>query len=524
MPARLVSFVLTGLLAAAAVHAAPPPLRFTVEEFQVEGANPLDRDQSRKALAPFLGEHEGLEGLKAAADALEAKLRAAGFGFHRVVLPPQTLQEGVVRLTVVEFEVGAVAIEKNRHFNEANVRRALPVLVEGEPPNIRRLSRALRFANRHPSRQLSVSFLEGEDQRTVEARVRVDDRPPGSFFSVLQNTGTEQTGEYRLSVGYQYSNLFNRDHGLSLIYTVAPDESDAVTQAALSYRVPFYSHPGALSFSYTDSNVDSGVVQEFFTVSGEGTVADLRYEYSLPDLGRYRHTVSAGYADKLFENQVTFEGEPVDGGGRVRTNPFSLGYGGRYGTLNHTVAFEVTALSNQPRGSHSEPEDYAAAGLGADPDWSAVRYLFNYDWRFTGQWLLRVKHSGQIAGEPLVPGEQFGLGGMYSVRGYEERSVLGDNGRQTSLEVWTPDFGPGAMNALIFYDTGRAEFEPAEVAGEAVDATGPREPAGAGLGLRWVWKERLSVRLDAAKALETVDGTDTEKGDTRTHLSVFYRF
>lgn len=515
----LIALVILAAPAPAAYAAEPAEPRFTVTGFQITGDNPLSEKAALAVVEPYLGEHAGLEGLQSAADALESRLRRAGFSFHRVVLPPQTLQDGAVRLEVIEFPVGRIEIENNQYFDRANILNSLPPLSEGQSANVRRLSRSMRLANKHPAKNLEIGFRESREEQAVDARIAVEDRSPSSFFTVLQNSGTEETGDYRLSLGYQYSNLFNRDHQVSAVYTTSPDETDAVAQSGLNYRMPFYGHAGALSFSYTDSDIDSAIIDTagtgdggaLFQIKGKGTVANLRYEYMFLDIGRYRHEAYAGYADKLFDNELTFDQDQViqEASGKVRSNPFSAGYNGRHVGLNQVIGFGLEWVSNQPRGSYSDEQAYGAA---ADPDWSALRYSLRYDRRFAGEWLFRFRHNGQQAGETLIQGEKFGLGGAHSVRGYEERAILGDNGWQTSLEAWTPPFA-GGVNALVFYDFGFAETE-----GTAIE----HEPAGAGLGLRWNWAQQLSLRLDAAGALETVN--DTEKGDSTFHLSVFYRF
>jgi len=51
----------------------------------------------------------------------------------------------------------------------------------------------------------------------------------------------------------------------------------------------------------------------------------------------------------------------------------------------------------------------------------------------------------------LISGEQFGLGGADSVRGFEEREISGDDGIQLNLETHSPSFGPG-LRPLAFAD------------------------------------------------------------------------
>lgn len=500
---------------AAAVEPPAPP-RFEVTAFALSGELPIDEAAAQRVLAPFRGEHQGLAGLAAAAEALEAALREAGYGLHRVILPPQTLEGGVVRLEVVPFAVDRIDIEGNRHFDRANVLHALPSLEVGTSPNLRRLSRELRLANRHPSRHLRLGFAEGEGARSLRARVQVQDRRPASAFAVVQNSGSEQTGEYRLTLGAQYSNLFDLDHQLTVFYTTAPDERDAVQQVGLSYRLPLYALGGTLTLAASDSDVDAVLLDgetpdlPLFETRGKGRFTTLFYEHELLGTDRYRHAWFTGWADKLFDNRFLFLGEeePAAGTGKVRSNPFSLGYRGSVLGERAALSFELEAVRNLPRGSHS---DEAAYGEGADPEWRAWRYRFDADWRALGRSLLRWRLEGQRSGQLLIEGEKFGLGGLSGVRGYAERMALGDDGWQTSLEWWSPPWRD-SVNVLLFYDFGRVENEGAE----------PVDLAGAGLGLRWRWRDAASLRLDFARAAEPFD--DIEAGDTRAHFSFYYRF
>lgn len=519
----IISFFLLafpGLLITAEAAEAPAEISFTVTGFQVTGDNPLSAKATEAVLEPYTGRHAGLEGLQAASDALQSELGARGYSFHRVVLPPQTLKDGVVKLEVVEFKLGEVNVENNRYFDDRNVLASLPGLEKGRAPNVKNLSRALRLANAHPAKQLRIAFNESEKAQAIDATVQVEDRNPSSFFTVLQNTGTEETGDWRLSLGYQYSNLFNRDHSVSLVYTTSPDDTSAVSQVGLNYVIPFYRVAGTLSFVYSDSNVESGIVQNFFQVSGAGTVAGVHYLHTFHDHGIYQHEAEIGYEDKLFENDLTFNGQPLAGIVDVRTNPVSLTYRGRLVGVQNIFGFELTGVSNQPGGSDSDEAAYAANRAGADPKWSAVRYAFEYSHRFESNWAVSLRYKGQSAGEPLVPGEQFGLGGAQSIRGFEERELLADKGWQTNLEVFAPPLGNSGISLLAFYDLGHLENE--DDTALSADQSTEVDPASAGLGLRWLWRDRMSISADAASVLEGAG--NTEDGDTALHFSLFYRF
>ena len=55
----------------------------------------------------------------------------------------------------------------------------------------------------------------------MDAEVVADQRPY-RFSLSLDNTGTPQTGNYRVGAGFQYANLFNRDHVLNVQYVTSP--------------------------------------------------------------------------------------------------------------------------------------------------------------------------------------------------------------------------------------------------------------------------------------------------------------
>ena len=63
----------------------------------------------------------------------------------------------------------------------------------------------------------------------------------------------------------------------------------------------------------------------------------------------------------------------------------------------------------------------------------------------TVQW----RHTGEAySPDLLISGEQFGLGGAHSIRGFEERELSADKGIQASLEIYALPLA-GAQHAII---------------------------------------------------------------------------
>lgn len=70
--------------------------------------------------------------------------------------------------------------------------------------------------------------------------------------------------------------------------------------------------------------------------------------------------------------------------------------------------------------------------------WVTLQPSFGFDINEPKQWVLSTHANAQWANEPLVSTEQFGVGGINSVRGYHEGEVFGDRGWQVLLEQKTP--------------------------------------------------------------------------------------
>jgi hemolysin activation/secretion protein len=70
--------------------------------------------------------------------------------------------------------------------------------------------------------------------------------------------------------------------------------------------------------------------------------------------------------------------------------------------------------------------------------WVVLRPAISQQFALVSNWVATVRADGQWASEPLISNEQFGAGGVNSVRGYHEGEVFGDSGWHISLEQQTP--------------------------------------------------------------------------------------
>ncbi len=493
--------------------------RFAIERFEVSGNTLLPADDVQRALLPFAGEKRDFGDVQGAIEALEAAFRDAGYTTVSVLLPEQALERGTIQLRVIEGRVRSIEIEGNELRDEDNVRASLPTLKVGEVPRVTDVSASLRVANENPSRKLNLQLAAGDTEADLVAKVQVQDEKPWLAGLTLDNTGTPQTGRRRLGFTYQHSNLWNRDHVLTLQHQTSPEKPRDVKVYAAIYRLPLYGLGDALDFYATRSNVNAGTIAAGaidLAITGRGSVFGGRYTLNLKRRGDYEHSLAFGLERKHFDNSIL--AGAVQLGNELVVRPFSLLYSGRLAQADGENSLSLGLVRNLAGGGKAAQVDFDRVRSGSDKDYVLAKAAATMSRAFAGDWQWRVAASAQWAHRPLVPGEQFGIGGAASVRGFLEREVSGDRGHQASFELYTPEWCDaaglaGQCRALLFYDVGaaaRLKALPGEKKREGV--------ASAGAGLRWSLGRQAAVQVDYARVLQS--GASQDRGDWMLHARI----
>ncbi|WP_293933932.1 ShlB/FhaC/HecB family hemolysin secretion/activation protein [Iodobacter sp.] len=487
---------------------------FNVTTFDIKGDNPLSIEASRQILQPWLGDKRSLADLQQAASALESVLREQGHGFLRVTLPPQEASN-TITLEVLSFKIGKVLIKNTEFFDAENQRNSLPSLQEGNSPNIQAMATQLAIANENPDKQTTVTFKEGDSDH-VDATIDSQQQKPWSVFASGNNSGADDNGRLRLSLGVQYANLFNADHVATFSYSTAPSQPDNVGQYGLFYRLPLYNLNSSLAAYYAQSKVDSGSLGEGLVITGKGESGGLRYSYYLPPVGQYRGQIEVAIDDKIFH------GSDLSGVGQlspdVRSRPLTLGYSGRWRNEETEISFSLDYAHNLASGYANDDEAYASNRSDAHRNWQAWHGKAEGLYRFTGDWQANLKFNAQFANEPLISGEQFALGGSNSLRGVSDRSATGDSGIQSSFEISTPKIYDG-LRLLSFIDAGIIHrYSP--------DATASSKEtlASIGLGLRWQVMDWGFISADWGYIIDGSSSPKIEQGESFGHFGFYMKY
>lgn len=516
-------FIIADSFASEAQH--PDIPRFDITNYNVEGDRMLGLEKIKAILAPFIGKDKDFGTVQEALDALEGAYHKMGYTTIQVMLPEQELELGVIRLVVIETRIGSIKIEGNKYFSESNIRRSIPLLQTGVIPNMHKISSSLKTANENPVKKVGMQLESSDRDNEVNAVLKVMDEKPWKVSLMGDNTGNQSTGVWRSGVVLQHANLWDRDNVLSLQYMTSPEKADKVHILGFGYHIPLYSLRDSISLYAGYSDVDSGTIYAGtadIKVSGRGLSFGGKYNQNLARIGFYDHKLSYGADYRKYQSNTTILGTiPMDT--NVVVHPVNIAYAGTFQMGGSEAAFNLSLIRNIPGGSEGNSEAFRKVRGNASANYTIFRYGANFRHLLPMDLIMRLVVNGQFTNDPLVPGEQFGLGGANSVRGFQEREVSDDIGNSGSIELYSPDFlslmkiEGGQLRLLMFYDTGQVSKVnplPGEESYSVISS--------AGMGLRLTWGKNFSLLTDYGYATELKGSRGVR--NNRFHVAAVFAF
>lgn len=496
---------------------------FDVWEFEVSGNSTLDRRAVEKAVYPFLGPSRSVADIEAARRALETLYRDTGYGTVVVTIPEQDVEQGVVRLAVLEGSVDRLLVSGATYFSPEQIRQAVPSLAPGRVPDLPKVQQEMLALNAATSdRRITPVLRAGRYPGTVEAELKVDDQLPVHGSLEVNNRYTRDTSRTRATATLSYDNLWQRQHSASIGYQVAPQEPDDVSVLFGTYTARLARSPWIASAYYVDSDTDVASVGTL-GVLGKGSIAGLRLIRPLPPLGEGYQRATLGIDYKDFEESVALTGNQPGIETPVEYGTLSASWGVSFPGVEASSEFSIQGVFG-PRLLGNDPAEFENKRSGASASFAYLGLSFSHEREIAADVRARFALAGQFAGEPLISNEQFSFGGATSVRGYLESQQFVDDGLGAQFELLSPDWARRLTEVasgrfFAFLDAG---------GGRLVDALPDQEDDfflwSTGLGLRLSLWRRLSADIEWAYPLEDTDDGTIEAGDDRWHFNTRFAF
>ncbi|HYH23570.1 MAG TPA: ShlB/FhaC/HecB family hemolysin secretion/activation protein [Azospirillum sp.] len=476
--------------------------RVRVTELRVTGNTALSAEELRAAAAPYLGRDMGAAELEELRRALTAVYVRRGFISSGVVLPDQTIRDGVVTMQVVEGRLTAIEVSGLERMNPAYVVRRLERRA-GPPLDIDALREGVEALLQDPlidrlDARLAPGLRPGEGVLALGVR----EAPLLGGGITVSNDRSPTTGGTgaRGDLGLRNLSGWGDQSWFRLARTRGTTELGAAVEMPVTARdtrvrlavdsikaevveAPF----SALDIVSKTRTLEAGISQPVHRTATEAATLDLTF------------------AHRRSENWLLGE-------------PFNFSAEADNGVT--TVSVLRAAQSWTTRSTDTVLAARSTLSLGL-PVFGATRMEGAADGRFAA-WLGQVQFARrfgdggvqlvlrgdvQLASDALPTIERFAVGGLASVRGYRENLMVRDNAVVASAELRLPvahaalaDGGgdTGAVQVAAFVDAGRAW-------NRRGDTPGPGSVWSTGVGVLWAPAPGAGVAVYYGHALRDVD-------------------
>ena len=504
-------------------------LAFPIQGFLVEGNTLLPPAAIQEAIEGIVGPDKNSSDVEAAREALEKLYHSKGYPTVLVSIPEQSVQEGIIRLTVTESKIAKVTVSGNRYATAEKLLKELPSIKPGGVPYVPEVQKQFGKANENADLKVTPSLTQGSEPGTVDVDLNVEDKLPLHASLELNNRSSPNTTDLRLNAVLHYDNFWQRDHSLSLQYQTSPEDPNEVEVGAVAYSLPApWNRDHLILFTgiWSDSNTATG---EGFATVGNGHQFGMRYVLPLPSVTNYSQNVIIGVDYKDFRNlPISLTGLPSSqSNGQnppVTYFPLSFAYSSyltdRLGVTQFTAGMNMAfrgVISNEKDFTQNRADArgnylYATGSLQRTQDLFAGTKLF-------------VKADGQVSDSPLINNEEYSGGGIDNVRGYRETEALGDCAEHCTVQLLGPEVaashnaanGKLQCTPYVFYDQAHLYvLDPLPGQRDLFDLEGT------GIGVKGLYDKCVEYETCWATALS---GTEhTKPGATRVHFRVKYLY
>jgi hemolysin activation/secretion protein len=418
-------------LARPATPPADPTPLFVLRHISIVGATAIPRDQLTTAYRPYIGKMVSQADLAALAAGISDIYRAAGFHLSRAIVPPQEINQGSIRVQVIEGSITALDL-KGEGAEEFGVRQILaPVLVE-QPSRLATLERKLLLIGDRPGVRIEDTTLEEIGNGSGHFRLTVFVKTWHVYTSFgIDNLGASAVGPWESYATVAYNSSFVRGDTLAVNLSTTPGDPRELTFGRISYDTPIGNDGLKVGASTLYSDVWPGDYRHAYADHTRTEASELRASIAPLQSQRASLTVTTSL-DISDVSEGDMFGPIYDD--RIRTFSLASDYrlqdnfgGNNYLTIAWRQGLDILGAS--------PGDDDFVSHFGAAPSFSVLNAWFTRYQSLTDAWSLKIAGAGQIASGPLYLSQQFYLGGAAFGRGYGAAETSGDNGMAGSLEV-----------------------------------------------------------------------------------------
>jgi hemolysin activation/secretion protein len=507
------------LEAPAAREEAPPPggPSFVLEAVEIEGSSVYDQARLSALLADRIGEPVDFAGLFEITERIEGLYEADGYIAVRAVVPAQRIENGVVRIRVVEGAVAEVVLRGDLGAAAPKVRRLLERLVGRRPLSQAEAERQLLLARDLPGVSLLAALRARESETPGELVLLAEGvLTKADGFASVSNLASDFAGPFVATAGAAVNSLALPGDRLEAIgFSTLEIGEEALGQ--VTYRAPVGPDGLTLRLLASTTVSETGEALSILDIDYRSEILTAAVDYALVRTRERTVSLGAGLEYVHQESNAALPGIEIDEDLRVLFAEARLV---ESAVLGGQLDARGTIRGGLPGLGASEEGDRGLT-RGADTDPQFVSAGVDLGWsRALGESLsLGARVQAQASSGNLPSFETFSLGNYTIGRGFEPGTVSGDHGVAGSLELSRAlDIAalPAAVTApsvFGFVESGRVWSE------------GPVDSLGLtsiGAGARWQLLDRVDVEAFVAVPVQSSDGVEDDDVQGLFRVTTFF--
>ena len=484
-------------------------IKFTLKKIVLEDVQVYAESDLRPLYADLLNREITFTEIYALANAITARYRNDGFILSQVVVPVQSVENGVVRLQAIEGYVDQVRFE-GVEVKPGDLLQAYAQKIQAQHPlRAATLERYLLLMNDLPGAFVRATLLPSKAQRgAADMVLQFAQRKVLGGISV-DNRGSEALGFARYTADGDFNSVFGLQEHISA--RIASSGDRKLEFESIAYEQPLGTEGGKINLTLnrvrSTPNLSSFIIALDTTTSSDS--ATLNYVHPVLRSRSQNLYLRAGLS--AYDGESDLFGVP-EIKERIRALRIGLNFdlADRFNGVN-TLDIEY-GQGIRGLGASRAGDDLLSRAAGR-PDFSKVNVFAARLQGLTESWSLLGAVSGQYAFNDLLSPELFSFGGEQFGRGYNASELTGDHGVAAKLELRykLPLLLPLEAQSTLygFYDVGSVRQRTPAGAATTQSATS------AGLGLRFNLGRYLSGFIEAAKPLtkpRAEDGTRNTQG------------
>lgn len=416
-----------------------------------------------------------------------------GYLAAKALIKAQKINDGVVVITLVEGRVGKSEAKGNKVTKSKYIESYFDIKV-GEFPNFNNIRKDIQKFNATNSTKLQIKMLPGKAPRTTDIYiVAAEPAKTGRLSLFSDNAGKENSGEWRYGISYSDVNLSGYCDTLNFASMFAKTSETSF----LNYAFPVDNKGNriALNYSANRMRISHGFLKPL-DVRGSSEAGGLTFSHPTVTTNNRRQKLTAGITQQHAETDVMGVNFVHDDNRR-----YSLGYDSLLMRKTDLFYYRPVFSYTDYRGLTN---DLTSTKFNLDAMWQ--KYKNNGD-------SITLQLSAQKAFEDNISSaDRFYIGGLYSVRGYEESLMGSDSGFNFKFDyAWHTKVK--GLRAITFADYAR-------ISGE--NAPDDKDLYSVGYGIEYR-KKLLSITATVGYALKReINGTKVDASNV--NLSVNYMF